>query len=229
MDPIFDQNLTNHMLQYIFFHFRKDLRLDLRQKFGIGSIFLYVFSAVFIIYLSFGEMDGRTWITLYWIVVLFASVNAVLKSFAQEDGSRRLYYYTLSDPYSMIIAKLAYNIIILLIISILSVLVFSITTRYPVLSNRYFGLAILMGVIGIAANFTFVSSIASHTRQANTLMMILSLPVIIPLLLPLIRLSIKSLGPLTWAMAKSDVLMLAAIDLLIIGLLLLLYPFLWRE
>lgn len=217
------------MLSHIKTLFLKDLRLDLRQKFGLGSIFLYVFAAVFIIYLSFGDVDGRTWVTLFWIVVLFASVNAVLKSFVQEDSSRRLYYYTLSDPYSVIISKLLYNVLIVMIIIGLCLLMFSVTTRYPILSSNYFGLALLLGVIGIAANFTFVSSIASHTRQANTMMMVLSLPVIIPLLLPLIRLSIKSLGPLTWAMAKSDVTMLAAVDLLIIGLLILLYPFLWRS
>ncbi|NND09212.1 MAG: ABC transporter permease [Saprospiraceae bacterium] len=209
--------------------FLKDLRLDLRQKFGLGSIFLYVFSAVFIIYLAFGEVDGRTWVTLFWIIVLFASVNAVLKSFVQEDASRRLYYYTLSGPYSVVIAKLLYNCVVVLIIIILSLALFSLTTRYPILSSGYFVLALLLGVLGIAANFTFVSSIASHTRQANTMMMVLSLPVIIPLLLPLIRLSIKSLGPLTWAMVKSDLTMLVAVDLLIIGLLLLLYPFLWRS
>ena len=62
---------------------RKDIQLDLRQRFGLGSIFLYVFAALFVVYLAFGEMEGRTWVTLFWIVVLFASVNAVLKSFAQ--------------------------------------------------------------------------------------------------------------------------------------------------
>ena len=217
------------MLSLVKTLFLKDLRLDLRQKFGLGSIFLYVFSAVFIIYLAFGEVDGRTWVTLFWIIVLFASVNAVLKSFVQEDASRRLYYYTLSGPFSVVIAKLFYNTVVVLIIIVLSLTMFSLTTRYPILSSGYFALALLLGVIGIAANFTFVSSIASHTRQANTMMMVLSLPVIIPLLLPLIRLSIKSLGPLTWAMAKSDLTMLVAVDLLIIGLLLLLYPFLWRS
>lgn len=207
----------------------KDIRLDLRQQFGLSGILLYVLGAVFIIYLVFGQLDGRTWVALYWVVVLFCAVNGVLKSHTQEDRSRRLYYYTLSDPIAFGGAKLIYNVILMLIISSLALLLFSIMTLFPFVSPGYFFIAVGLGVVGIAANFTFVGSIAAQTRNQSTMMMILSLPVIIPLLLPLVRLSIKSLGPLTWSMAKSDITILAAVDLLIIGLVLILFPFLSRS
>ncbi len=220
---------TTHMLSQIYHLFNKDVRLDLRQKFGVGGIFLYVLSAIFIVYLAFGEVEGRAWVTLFWIVVLFAAVNAVLKSFVQENADRRIYYYTLTDPISVVSSKLAYNILVLLVITLISLALFSVVTRFPIVSTGYFFLGVLCGVVGIAGNFTFVSAIAGHARNANTMMMVLSLPVIIPLLLPLVRLSIKSLGPLTWAMAKSDFTMLLAVDLLILALLYLLFPYLWRE
>ena len=207
----------------------KDIKLDLRQQFGLSGILLYVLGAVFIIYLVFGELDGRSWVALYWVVVLFCAVNAVLKSHTQEDGSRRLYYYTLADPIATGGAKLIYNVILMLIIAGLALVLFSAMTQFPFVTPRYFALALILGVIGIAANFTFVACIAAHTRNQSTMMMILSLPVIIPLLLPLVRLSIKSLGPLTWSMAKSDITILAAVDLLIIGLVLVLFPYLSRS
>ena len=208
---------------------RKDIKLDLRQQFGLSGILLYVLGAIFIIYLVFGELDGRTWVALYWVVVLFCAVNGVLKSHTQEDHGRRMYYYTLAEPIVAGGAKLIYNVLLMCIISLLALLLFSAMTRFPFVSPRYFFLALLLGVVGIAANFTFVASIASHTRNQSTMMMILSLPVIIPLLLPLVRLSIKSLGPLTWSMAKSDIMILGAVDLLIVGLALVLFPFLARS
>ncbi|MBK8503951.1 MAG: hypothetical protein IPL46_18125 [Saprospiraceae bacterium] len=115
-----------------------------------------------------------------------------------------------------------------MLISGLSLLLFSLLTTYPIEENGFFMLALLLGALGIAANFTFVSAIAKHTRNKSTMMMILSLPVIIPLLLPLVRLSIKCLGPATWAMIQSDVTLLISVDLLIVGLALVLFPFLWR-
>jgi heme exporter protein B len=206
----------------------KDLLLDFRQLFGLGGIFLYVFSSFFIVFLSFGEVSGVAWITLFWIVVLFGSVNAVLKSFAQEDESRNIYYFILSEPIAIMLSKLLYNTVLVLVISGLSLLLFSLLTVYPVSENAFFLIALVLGSLGIASNFTFVSAIASHTRNKNTMMMILSLPVIIPLLLPLIRLSVKCLTPVTWAMVESDVTLLVSVDLLIIGLTLVLFPYLWK-
>jgi heme exporter protein B len=206
----------------------KDLLLDFRQLFGLGGIFLYVFSSFFIVFLTFGEVMGATWITLFWIVVLFGSVNAVLKSFAQEDDSRNIYYYTITDPVAIVLSKLFYNTLLVLLISALSLLLFSLLTTYPIKENGFFALALILGAIGIAANFTFVSAIAKHTRNKSTMMMILSLPVIIPLLLPLVRLSIKCLGPATWVMVQIDITLLVSVDLLIIGLTLVLFPFLWK-
>ena len=206
----------------------KDFLLDFRQKFGVGGIFLYVFSSFFIVFLSFGDVGGQAWVTLYWIVVLFGSVNAVLKSFAQEDDRRRIYYFILTDPISVMFSKLIYNTMVILMIATLSLFLFSLLTEYPIVEHGFFFLALLLGSFGIAANFTFVSAIANHTRNKSTMMMILSLPVIIPLLLPLIRLSIKALAPATWAMVQGDFTMLFAVDLLIVGISVLLFPFLWK-
>lgn len=206
----------------------KDLRLDFRQLFSLGGVFLYVFSSFFIVYLSFGEVDGIAWITLFWIVVLFGTVNAVLKSFAQENDSRSIYYFLITDPVAIMLSKLFYNSVLVMIISALSLLLFSLLTRYPVVENKYFLLALFLGCIGIAGNFTFVSAIANHTRNKNTMMMILSLPVIIPLLLPLIKISVKCLSPAEWSVLQSDFTLLIAVDLLIVGISLILFPFLWR-
>ena len=216
------------MLSHIKALIYKDLLLDFRQLFGLGGVFLYVFSSFFIVFLTFGEVVGATWITLFWIVVLFGSVNAVLKSFAQEDDNRNIYYYTLTDPVAIVLSKLFYNTLLVLLISGLSLLLFSLLTSYPIQETGFFVLALVLGAMGIASNFTFVSAIAKHTRNKSTMMMILSLPVIIPLLLPLVRLSVKCLGPATWAMIQSDVTLLVSVDLLIMGLALVLFPFLWK-
>ncbi len=208
---------------------QKDLILDFREKFGLGGVFLYVFASFFIVYLSFGEVDGVAWVTLYWIVVLFGAVNAVLKSFTQEGATRDLYYYTLVAPLVMLYAKLMYNIVLVLLICVLSFLLFGVLTAFVVSDLLWFSCGVLLGAIGIAANFTLMSALASHTRNKNTMMMILSLPVIVPLLLPLVRLSIRCLEPVRWSNVQPDLTLLLSVDLLILGLALMLFPFLWKS
>ena len=208
---------------------RKDFQLDLRQRFALGSIILYVFASVFIIYLAFRDISDQLWIILFWIVFLFASVNAVLKSFLQEGAKRHLYYYTVADPLAVISAKLLYNFLVLLGVAFLTILLFTVFTDLPVRSIGYFGLTVVLGCLGISANFSFTSSIAFKTRNQSTMMMVLSFPVIIPLLLPVIQISIKTLEEVSWNQLQSDFFLLMGIDLIIIAMAYLIWPFLWRE
>lgn len=76
----------------------KDILLEWRSKHAINGILLYVVSTVFVCYQSFKSVDTLVWNTLYWIILLFAAVNAISRCFIQETGSRQLYYYNLIDP-----------------------------------------------------------------------------------------------------------------------------------
>ena len=66
---------------------KKELLLEWRMKYAISGILLYVLSAVFIIFAAFAEVEATTWNALFWSIILFASINAIVKSFVQENGS----------------------------------------------------------------------------------------------------------------------------------------------
>ncbi len=206
----------------------KDFLLDFRQQFGLGSIFLYVFASFFIVFLSFGEVTGPTWITLYWIVVLFGAVNAVLKAFSQEGENRRIYYIGIVRPYLILFSKIIYNFCLLVVIATGSLILFSVLTYYPVKHDFYFFIALFLGMMGLSFLFTIMSAIAGHTRNKSSMMMILSLPVVLPILLPLVKISHKCLEEIDWQFVSGDFLFLIAADLLIFGVGLILFPFLWR-
>jgi heme exporter protein B len=76
----------------------KDIILEWRSKYAINGILLYVVSTVFVCYQAFKSVDTATWNALFWIIMLFASINAINKSFVQENPNRQLYYYSLVDP-----------------------------------------------------------------------------------------------------------------------------------
>jgi heme exporter protein B len=94
---------------------RKEITLEWRQKYALNGILLYVVSAVFITYLSVGAKMGNlsipTWNALFWIILLFSSVNAVAKSFVQEQQGRQLYYYMIASPESIILSKIIFYVI----------------------------------------------------------------------------------------------------------------------
>ena len=218
------------LMREIWFLLRKEITLEWRQRYALGGILLYVLSTVFIIYFSFQKPEASTWNILFWIVVLFASVNAIVKGFQQESGKRQLFYYTLAHPLAIILSKTIYHSLLLLVISLLTFGAFALVAGNPVQNLGQFMLALFLGSIGFSINLTFVSAIASKANNSATLMAILSFPLIIPILMTLIKMSTAALALSPMAQdIQSDILILVAIDLLLLAFSLILFPFLWRD
>ena len=218
-----------NIFQEIGFLLRKEIMLEFRQKYAISGILLYIFSTIFVVYMSAGTADGRMWNNLFWIIVLFASVNAVAKSFLQESGDRQLYYYTLVNPIAIIVSKMIYNTLLLLILSFLAYGVFSLVIANPVRDTNLFYLTILLGSLGFSITFTFISAIASKANNSASLMAILGFPIIIPILMTLVNISLNAIGEFNDSTINDNILILLAIDLLLAGAALILFPFLWRD
>lgn len=217
------------LLSEIWILLKKELRIELRQKYAIGGILLYVCSTVFVVYTAFIQVQPNVWNVLFWIIVLFASINAVVKSFVQESGSRALYYYTLTNPTAIIIAKIIYNTCLLFVLEILTWVLFSFVTGDVVKDKAQFLLALSLASIGFSITFTFISAIAAKASNSATLMAILSFPLIIPLLLILIKISANALRLINDTEIIKDISILAAIDLILLGLIFILFPYLWRD
>jgi heme exporter protein B len=210
--------------------FLKEVRLELRQKYAISGILLYVISTVFVVYITLGgEVGGAIWAALFWIIVLFASVNAVAKSFVQESEKRQLYYYSLVSPTAVILSKMIYNSLLLLILCFLAWGGLSFVLNNPVKDNWLFSQTLILGSIGFSITFTFISAISAKANQSATLMAILSFPVIIPILITLLRLSKIAINLMADTAYYKDMLILGCIDLILISLVFMLFPYLWRD
>ena len=208
---------------------KKDLLLELRQKYAIGGILLYVFSTIFIVYLSFIQIENRTWNALYWIIILFASVNAIAKSFVQENSSTQLYFYSIAQPAAIITAKILYNLLLLLFLSLIAFFFFGIIAGNPVEKTGLFLITTFLAAAGFSITFTFISAIAAKAKNSSVLMAILSFPVILPILLTLVKLSADSLNLVQDSAYWKDIVILLAIDVLLLTLVFLLFPYLWRD
>ena len=73
------------------------------------------------------------------------------------------------------------------------------------------------------------ASIASKAGNSNLLMPVLSFPIIIPMLLVLIKASKKAMDGLDIYVIWPDLFVLLAIDIIVIALAYILFPFLWKD
>ncbi len=179
---------------------RKEWRVEWRQRSAINGLLLYLISTIFVCYLSFNvrvnQMDPVTWNALYWIILLFAAVNAVAKSFIQEREGRLLYYYSLFSPQELIIARMIYNSLLLMLLALIGFGIYSLVLGNPVGNTPLFLLAIVLASLGFSVTFTMISAIASKAGNNQTLMAVLGFPIILPVLLLVIRVAKNAMDDL---------------------------------
>ncbi len=209
---------------------KKEFLLETRQQHTLYGVMLYIASTVFVIYLTMGDPAYDTWNALFWITQLFICINAVAKSFLQEAKGRMLYYYSITSPAIFILAKLTYNIVLMVAMGIINLLLFTAFMGNPTSSYFLFMGIGLLGSIGLGLIFTMLAAIASKALQQASLMAILGFPLVIPQLLLLARLSRSAFSEIfREGVPLQLILLILALDLLIILLSVILYPFLWKD
>lgn len=202
--------------------------LEIRQQYAFYGVLLYVGATIFVLYMAIENPDTKTWNGLFWIIQLFISINAVAKSFLQENKSRMLYYHTLVSPQQFVLSKLLFNSVLMLAMSALSMLLFSLFMDYPVKRTGVFIGITFLGGWGLSLVFTFLAAIAAKAQQNAAIMAILGFPIIIPQLLVLMKLSF-AVFVTNIPVPVSNILLLIGSDVLVIMLALILFPFLWKD
>jgi heme exporter protein B len=135
---------------------QKEFTLELRRNAVISGIGLYLFSLIFICYLTFSlrqnSINEATWSALFWLALLFSVINSVAKSFIGEKKGLFIYYYSLASPQAIIISKVLYNTILCLVLSLAAYLLFSTFIGNPVKDTGLFVLTLFLTSAGFSAS-----------------------------------------------------------------------------
>ena len=207
---------------------KKDLLLEVRQQYSFYGILLYIMATIFVLYMTIREPEAKVWNGLFWIIQLFICINAVAKSFLQETRGRMLYFYSIVNPRDFILAKLVFNSVLMLLMSFLSIILFSLFLGNPVQKVWPFIGLVLLGGWSLSLVFTFLSAIAAKAQQNAAIMAILGFPIIIPQLMLLMQLANTVFSDKT-GIAFSTLLLIVALDVLVVMLAVILFPFLWKD
>lgn len=210
--------------------FQKELLIEWRQRYALGGLFLYVIATVFVCYLSFQNLiDEHAWNALFWLIILFASVNASAKSFQQESKGHLLYYYTLCSPQEFILSKIFYNAVLMLTLSLVCLGCYVLFMGNMVKNLQLFIVIILLGSVGISSLLTMISAIASKSTSHFSIMAILAFPLIMPILITIIRLSQNAIDGTDFLSNLKYFIVLFSLDTIVIALSYLLFPYLWKD
>ena len=216
-------------MQKIITLIKKDLLLEIRQQYTFYGVVLYVASTIFVLYLAMGAPEEKVWNGLFWMIQLFICINAVAKSFLQESRGRMLYFYCIAGARDFVISKLIFNAALMLVMSIFSLLLFQLLLGNPIKNPWKFIGIVCLGGCSLSLVFTFLAAIAARAQQNAAMMAIMGFPMIVPQVLLLMRISNAAFSDVIQAGLAQIVLLLIALDILVIVLATILFPFLWKD
>jgi heme exporter protein B len=203
--------------------------LEVRQQYTFYGVLLYVASTIFVLHLAMWEPEGPVWKGLFWMMMLFICVNAVAKSFLQEGKERLLYFYTIAGSRDFILSKLLFNALLMMVMSLLSVGLFLLMLGDPTIHLWLFVLLSVLGGFSLSLVFTFLAAIAARAQQSAALMAIMGFPLVIPQLLLLNKASTVAFENVLQGGFWPMILLILGLDILLVAMAIILFPFLWKD
>jgi heme exporter protein B len=214
----------------IYILIKKDIASEYRNLSFILSLLLFAVTTVFITVRTLGEIEQKVSAAILGLMLLFSTVNFGAKTFANESGRQRLFYYSLYNPNEVIIAKIIYNTLLNFIVFCLITILMYILGG---IALHFIGTYILGGILtslGLSIIFSFTSLISSHeeTQNFSVLMSVVSLPLCIPIVMTMRRIV---LGCISGQLEdiNPDFLILVGINLFLMGIEIIIFRALWSE
>lgn len=211
-----------------------DARLELRTRVALSALGLFVAAALVLVRVALGTGVPTVPVAaaLLWVVVVFASAVGLGRAFvAEEERGTSLLLQLHLRPSQVFAGKLAFNAALMLAVVALAAAGFRILVPVPLEAPGVWMLTLALGALGIAAGTTLLSALVARARAAGPLLPVLSFPVLVPVLIPAVGLTVLAsmTGDGAWAAARQDLILLGSYAGLLVSASFLLFEYVWRD
>lgn len=183
---IFLQYALMEFLKHIQAVIAKDLRLELRTKYALNTVLAFVASALLVTLftLSAHQLAPEPQSGLLWIIILFAALSILSRSFVAETEKHTFDLLRLhSQPLVVYSGKLIFNFIFSLLINIITFLLFLLLVNLEIYNVTALLATLIGGTAGIAGVTTLMAAIVAKADRRGAIFSVVSLPLLIPLIL----------------------------------------------
>jgi heme exporter protein B len=212
--------------------FMKDIRQELRSRFGLNAILMFGITTLAVVSFSLGQigLGPEVMAALFWIIFFFSATAGLAHVFIREEESGTALALRLNaDPTAVYLGKLFFNFVLMALISMILTPLFFAFTDAPTAGWPMFALIEALGVIGLVGASTLVAAIISKAAVKGALFAVLSFPILITLLLMLVSAATKIFDGKGFDELIPELQGLVAYSIVMITASLLLFKFVWQE
>lgn len=208
------------------------MTLEARSRYALSTVLAFVGSSLLLILFSLKAqaLPAISQSGLVWIVILFASLASLGRSFVQETERQTFDFLRLNaSPQAVFLGKFLYNFLFTLLVSVVTMAAYLFFLNITVQNPLLLALSLLLGTAGLSGTSTMMAALVSQAAHKGAIFPVLSLPLLIPLDLLLVRTTQGAFAggqlPGVW----NDIMALVGFSGVTITVAILLFDYIWED
>lgn len=211
--------------------FKKEMLSEFRTRYAFNAVIMFSLVTLTVVSFSLGmnRPGPEVMAALFWVVLFFAAASGLAQVFIKEEEARTAGYLRLYAPATaVLVGKIIFNLFLLGCMAVLLVPLFVILLDTVPQNFILFLSGLFLGLIGLSGSTTIIAAIVSRASVKGALFAVLSFPVLLPLLVAAIEITLVSLVGGNFAAAWPPLQLLLAYDVVMITLSIMLFDFIWH-
>lgn len=213
--------------------FLKDFRSELRTRYAINALAMFIIVAISVILFSIGNEKINENLTagLFWVVIFFTAMSGLSRAFvSEEERGTTLTLQLVASPTTVFSGKLIFNVILVFAMNaIIAILYGALFEDFVIKNFLLFLSTFVLGNIGLAVSSTIIAAIIAKAGAKGTLYPVLSFPILLPLILTCVQLTLFSFDGTSFEKSKFELAIVVSYDVIMITVSYLLFDFIWKE
>lgn len=213
--------------------FKKDFKSEMRTRYAVNALAMFIVVTISVIFFSIGQEKINESLTagLFWVVIFFSAMSGLSRAFvSEEERGTNLTLQLIAGPSTVFSGKLLFNLILVFAMDIVIVLIYSLIFDAFVIKNIVlFITSFILGNVGLAVSSTIIAAIISKAGAKGTLYPVLSFPILLPLILTSVQLTIFSIDGTKFDEAIVELMIVLSYDVIMIAASYMLFDFIWKD
>lgn len=213
--------------------FLKDFKSELRTRYAINALVMFIIVAISVILFSVGNEKISQNLTagLFWVVIFFTAMSGLSRAFvSEEERGTTLTLQLIASPATVLSGKLIFNVILVFAMNtVIAVLYAAIFDTFIIKNFALFLTSFVFGNIGLAVASTIIAAIISKAGAKGTLYPVLSFPILLPLILTSVQLTLFAFDGISFERAKFELAIVVSYDVIMLTASYMLFDFIWKE
>ncbi len=170
--------------------FIKDVQTELRTRYAINTVLAFVGAALLLTLFSLqaDRLPPTPKSGLIWIIILFAALSSLSRSFVKEaDGQTYDLLRLHGESSEVFLGKLAYNFTFTFLVNLITFVLYIFLLGLPVADFAALTLVLILGTAGLSGVSTMLAAIVSQADRKGAIFSVLGIPLMFPLILILVQ------------------------------------------